>query len=108
MVSLAADTGYPGPATRTLTLWQGYKRFARTARLVQLPLPKPILRPKTGMTICVPVMLTIRLSDRRNHVYRACQRPRPLRAVMAALCPLLAGTSYCHRYRHELIASRRL
>ena len=108
MLSLAADTGYPGPASRTVTLWRGYPRFARTARLVQLPLPTPIIRPKTGMTICVPVMLTIRLSDRRNHVYRACQRPPSLRPVLAALCPLLAGRGFCQRYRHELTASHRL
>jgi hypothetical protein len=91
MLSLAADTGYPGPATRTVTVWQGYKRFGPIARLVRLPLPARLLGPNTGMTICVPVMLTIRLSDRRNRVYRACQRPPPLRAVLAALCPLLTG-----------------
>jgi hypothetical protein len=104
MLSLSADSGYPGPASRSVTLWRGYKRFAPIARLVRLPLPSHVTRPKTGMTICVPVILTIRLSDHRNHVYRACQRPRSLRPVLAALCPLLAGPSFCARYRHELTA----
>jgi hypothetical protein len=108
MLSLAADTGYPGPASRAVTLWQGYKRFAPIARLVRLPLPPRLLGPKTGMTICVPVMLTIRLSDRRNRVYRACQRPPSLRAVLAALCPLLTDPHFCQRYRRELTAGRRL
>ena len=108
MLSLSADTGYPGPASRSVTLWRGYKRFAPIARLVRLPLPSYVTRPKTGMTICVPVILTIRLSDRRDYVYRACQRPRSLRPVLGALCPLLAGPNFCRRYRRELAAGRRI
>jgi hypothetical protein len=106
MVALRADTGFPAPASRRVTLWRGYPRFAAIARLVPLPLPTPLARPKTGMTICVPVMLTIRLSNRHNYVYRGCQRPPSLRPVLNAMCPLLRQPDFCARYRAELTVAR--
>ena len=106
LLSLSPDTGYTlgqaRPSSEPLVTLRGGARFARIARLVPLPPPPPLLGPNAGETICLPVIMTIGLSDDRRLVYRGCQRPRALRPVLARLCQLLDRPGFCARYRNEL------
>jgi hypothetical protein len=101
-LSLSPDSGFPGPSSVTLLRLQRGKRFTEIARLVPLPPPAPLRGPNQGETICLPVVLTIGLSGGSWLAYGACQRPRSLRPVLAALCPLLHLPGFCARYRNEL------
>jgi len=107
LLSLQADSGFPAPATSHVTLTRVNGRlFARLIRLVPQPLPAPLTRKTPGETICVPVILTVRLGDghshARRHVYRGCQRPASLRPLLAAMCPLLRRPDFCARYHNQL------
>ncbi len=101
-LALSPDSGFPGPSAATLLRLQRGERFAQIARLVPRVPPAPVRGPTLGETVCLPVVLTIGLSDGRQLVYRACQRPRSLRPVLAALCPLLHRPGFCAHYRNEL------
>jgi len=75
-----------------------------------VPLPRPAepssLLPNAqhpyNLTVCFPMDLTIGLSNGTKVVYPSCYRPRSLRRVIAALCPLLRRRGFCVVYRHEL------
>jgi hypothetical protein len=111
LISLKADSGFPAPATAHVAVGRINGRlFRRLAALVPRPLPAPLLHSIPGVTICVPVILTIHLTDREraeSHVYRGCQRPPALRPLLRAMCPLLRRPDFCARYRRELVAIRR-
>ncbi len=113
-LSITAAVGFPGPPSAGVTLSRG-KTFARIARLVPLPLPHPApqvphVRPSRApsardpdeMTVCFPMDLTIGLSNGKHVDYPSCNRPRSLRPVVAALCPLLHKPGFCSFYRNEL------
>jgi hypothetical protein len=106
-VSIRAANGFPGPPSTEVTLTQG-KRFARIALLVPLPLPSvaasrpPTTKHPKTLTICFPMDLFIGLSNGQSVEYPSCYRPRSLRRVVAALCPLLHKPGFCVSYRNEL------
>jgi len=104
-LSLSASVGFPGPPSAGITLTSG-RTFARVARLVPLPLPATFrlnpTRTTHPLTVCFPMDLTIGLSNGQNVVYPSCYRPKSLRPVVRALCPLLDIRGFCARYRHEL------
>jgi hypothetical protein len=110
-ISLTADSGFPAPATvhASVTKANG-KLLVRLEKLVPMPLPAPLTKKIPGVTVCVPVILTIHLGDGRRHVqvqeYRACQRPASLRPLMQAMCPLLRRPAFCDQYRNDLAAKR--
>jgi hypothetical protein len=104
-ITLSADTGFPGPSWTFVRLRRGEKGFPRVVRLLPRPLPAPVTKPRTGITICLPARLTIRSSDGRRFVYRACQRPPTMRPLLRALCPLLGRRRFCARY-HRLLVKR--
>jgi hypothetical protein len=110
LISLQADSGFPAPATAHVAVSRiNGKLFERLERLVPHPLPAPLLHRITGVTICVPVILTIHLTGRRraeSHVYRGCQRPPALRPLLSQMCPLLRRPDFCARYRKELAGIR--
>jgi hypothetical protein len=106
-LSIRAASGFPGLPSTNLTITRG-KTFARIALLVPLPLP-PVAparlpsaqHPKT-LTICFPMDLFVGLSNGNTVDYPSCYRPRSLRRVVAALCPLLHKPGFCASYRNEL------
>ena len=104
-LELTPSVDFPGPPTRQLILTQG-AQFVRIARLVPLPLPHEIEVNPHGtrhpLTVCFPMDLVIGLSDGSKAVFSSCYRPRSLRPVVAALCPLVGIRGLCVRYRHEL------
>jgi hypothetical protein len=107
LLSLEADAGFPAAATSHVTVRRvNGKLFARLVRLVPRPPPAALTAKVPGETICVPVILTIRLGDGHRHaeryVYRGCQRPPSLRPLLRAMCPLLRRPGFCARYRREL------
>ena len=104
-ITLSADTGFPGPSWTFVRLRRGEKSFARVVRLLPRPLPAPVTKPRTGITICFPARLTIRSSDGRRFFYRACQRSPTMRPLLRALCPLLGRPHFCARY-HRLLVKR--
>lgn len=110
LISLDADSGFPAPATAHVAVGRiNGKLFRRLAQLVPRPLPEPLLRRIPGVTICVPVILTIHLAGPRrteSHVYRACQRSPAFRPLLRTMCPLLRRADFCARYRKEMIAIR--
>ena len=110
LISLQADSGFPAPATAHVAVGRiNGKLFKRLARLVPRPLPAPLLHRIRGVTICVPVILTIHLTGgerAESHVYRACQRSAALRPLLRAMCPLLRRPDFCARYRKELVGVR--
>jgi hypothetical protein len=111
LISLEADSGFPAPATAHVAVGRiNGKLFRRLAQLVPRPLPEPLLHKIPGVTICVPVILSIHLAGSRHaesHVYRACQRSPAFRPLLRTMCPLLRRPDFCARYRKEMIAIRR-
>lgn len=107
LISLEADSGFPAPATAHVAVGRiNGKLFRRLAQLVPRPLPPPLLERIRGVTICVPVILTVNLAGNgraERHVYRGCQRPPALRPLLREMCPLLRRADFCARYRKELI-----
>jgi hypothetical protein len=103
MISLSADTGFPGPRWTFVRLHRGEVRFASVVRFLPRRLPAPVTKPSTGMTICVPLLLAIRSADGRRVLYRACQRPPSLLPLIGALCPLLGRPRFCAHY-HRFLA----
>jgi hypothetical protein len=104
-ISLSASVGFPGSPLAGITLTGG-RTFARVARLVPLPLPPTFRLDPTEtthpLTVCFPMDLRIGLSNGQNVLYPSCYRPKSLRPVVRALCPLLHVRGLCARYRHEL------
>lgn len=108
LISLAADNGFPAPASAHVSVVRGVngKLFLHLSRLVPMPLPAPLTRRERGVTVCVPVILTVRLGDghehARVHAYRGCGRPESFRPLLRAMCPLLRRPGFCAKYRREL------
>ena len=100
-LSLTPTTGFPGPPTEIVTVGGGGE-LARIVRLLPAKLPKPPSASPAGSTICFPMDLTIGLSNGQTVRYLSCNRPGPLRRVVAALCPLLHKPGFCLRFRNEL------
>ena len=104
-LSLSPGVGFSGPLSAGVTLERG-AAFARIARLVPLPLPPElVVNPAGGrhpLTVCFPMDLAIGLSDGELVRYPSCYRPRSLRRVVAALCPLVHLPGLCALYRREL------
>lgn len=104
-LELTPSVDFPGPPTRQVVLTHG-AAFARIARLVPLPLPHEVEVNPSGtrhpLTVCFPMDLVIGLSDGTRVDFGSCYRPRSLRRVVSALCPLVGIRGLCVRYRHEL------
>jgi hypothetical protein len=111
LISLDADSGFPAPATAHVAVGRiNGKLFKRLAQLVPRPLPEPLLHKIPGVTICVPVILTIHLASPRraeSHVYRACQRSAAFRPLLRMMCPFLRRADFCTRYRNDMTPIRR-
>jgi hypothetical protein len=100
-LSLTPTTGFPGPPTDIVTV-RGGRELARIVRLLPARLPRPPSRSPAGSTVCFPMDLTIGLSNGQSLSYPSCSRPRALRRVVAALCPVLRKPGFCFRFRNEL------
>lgn len=110
LISLQADSGFPAPATAHVAVGRiNGKLFRRLAQLVPRPVPPPLLDRVRGVTICVPVILTINLTGNgrtETHAYRGCQRSPAFRPLLRAMCPLLRRPDFCAHYRKEMAGIR--